>query len=1336
MSMQTRRREWRWLKHLVWVCSVTLVLAIAAVVVFFGSGAGNPLLRRVLIRRLQSATGARVELRSISIRWLALRATLKGLTIHGSEPPGTEPLFSAERVDAGLRIDSFWGRKVSLDDLVIEKPQVHIRVEKNGTTNIPSPPRGKPAKPIRETLFDLHVRHVEIKDGWVLYNDVRKPLVLQGDDLRLGIDAGGNLEQPLYFGMLDWKRLQVAKGRNVPMALDLSARFTLWRGGFTIEQAQIALGQSRFDAQAEMTDFANPKWTYRYRGWINFLDFRRILRSPHTPEGRVDVRGEGTFSAGNLTGTGSFVASEVNLNYSIFHAKGLGGRGTYRLDNRGVLIPELSGEAFGGTVRGKVTLRFAGMVFRAETHVQGMRIAQIFAAAEERNFPVDELRWDSVVNADTLETWTDSFQHFEVAGTSQWSAPANPAAGHVPVSASWKIRYLHDPERLTVESGAIETQTTRIQVSGAVGRASSELNVKFETGALEQYNDFIHAIQHSAPGSEQAKPISGTARFEGKVTGSWDSPTFSGHARGENLAYGNLELDAAEADIAYSESELSIARGRAQRGAMQADIAGQLALTKWSFLPDDEWSADVNFDKTPLQSLQALLGRAYPVDGLLSGQFHGRGTRAAPMVTGLFDLANGNVYGTVFDHLRGQLNLLPDEVQINTAELRIFPPGRESGRGAGIVTGSVGYRFSDHAVIADLVGAGLPLENFERLQLPRMPVAGQLTFHLKASGPARRPSGEGTFRVVDLRVGQDVIGSFEGTLNSDGNEAKLQLTSAMTNGSISGGYTIGLRDPYPVHGKILIQNIKLDPFLQTALHLKQFSGHGTADGEISAEGNLAKIDSVVVEAKFTKLTLDYANVRLENDGLVHLRSSSSEFSLEPATFRGIDTNIRVGGNIQFTGHRAVNLTLNGAVDLQLLSGYFPQIEARGPAQINGTFGGTLDHPRITGRVHLAGASIRAENPALGLTAIKGDITFDATRAFSDNITAEEGGGAVQLSGSVNYADRPIHYDLTAKTDQVRVRYPEGMSWLAGGILRLSGTPQAGLVSGRVTVERVTLAQGVEVAAALLTPQEQTSGPAANSPFFRNLQFDVEVASAPGARVEWPNAELEADASWRVRGSVEHPILLGHVHVLSGDLMFRGNRYRVTRGDLNFANPFQLNPDVNIEATTTIQQYEITLDFTGPANKLSLSYRSDPPLPSNDIITLLALGQTSSEAELRGGGTGASQSTTAGASALLSEAISSQVGGRLERLFGITKLRVEPGLAGLGATGSEQNAAARVTVQQQVTRDLTITYVSNVSSTQQQVIQVEYNVSRNISIVALRDYNGTFGIDIKIKKRFQ
>jgi translocation and assembly module TamB len=378
--------------------------------------------------------------------------------------------------------------------------------------------------------------------------------------------------------------------------------------------------------------------------------------------------------------------------------------------------------------------------------------------------------------------------------------------------------------------------------------------------------------------------------------------------------------------------------------------------------------------------------------------------------------------------------------------------------------------------------------------------------------------------------------------------------------------------------------------------------------------------------------------------------------------------------------------------------------------------------------------VRSADFPTGLSNVKGDLVFDANRLFFNNVTGEAGGGLISLSGTANYSEKPLRYDVTAKTDRIRVRYPEGMSWLVGGSLRLSGTPDGGLLSGKVQVQRVTLSGGIEAVGALTS---SSAGGSTTSNFLRNLQLDVEGSSTPDTRLEWPGAHLEAESSLRARGTAEHPILLGHIHVLSGDLYFHNNRYNVTRGDLNFSNPFRMDPVINFEATTNIQQYEITLNFTGQASKMSLSYRSDPPLPGNDIVALLALGQTSSETAMHGGATGQGGAAgNSGATALLTEAISSQLGGRAERLFGITRFRVDPGLAGFGTSTSGQNLGARVTVEQQVTRDLTVTYVSNVSSSQQQVIQVEYNLNRNISVVGLRDQNGTFGVDIKFKKRFQ
>jgi translocation and assembly module TamB len=280
------------------------------------------------------------------------------------------------------------------------------------------------------------------------------------------------------------------------------------------------------------------------------------------------------------------------------------------------------------------------------------------------------------------------------------------------------------------------------------------------------------------------------------------------------------------------------------------------------------------------------------------------------------------------------------------------------------------------------------------------------------------------------------------------------------------------------------------------------------------------------------------------------------------------------------------------------------------------------------------------------------------------------------------------------------------------------------------VDRVLITQSVDLAGFMLAAREPVTGPSTTLPLLRNLQFDIQADSGPDSRMEWAGARVQTDASLRLRGTWEHPILLGHIHLLSGEMSFRGNQYTIARGDINFSNPFRLDPVLNVEATTTIRQYGVTLDFTGPASRLTLAYRSDPPLPSSDIIALLALGSTSSESTQR---TATGQAPGAGASTLLSEAISSQLGGRIERLFGISHFRVDPFVAGPTAG---QSAIARVTIEQQVTRGLVITYISDVTSSQRQVIQIEYAISQEFSVVALRDENGTFGLDVIRKTRFK
>jgi translocation and assembly module TamB len=223
--------------------------------------------------------------------------------------------------------------------------------------------------------------------------------------------------------------------------------------------------------------------------------------------------------------------------------------------------------------------------------------------------------------------------------------------------------------------------------------------------------------------------------------------------------------------------------------------------------------------------------------------------------------------------------------------------------------------------------------------------------------------------------------------------------------------------------------------------------------------------------------------------------------------------------------------------------------------------------------------------------------------------------------------------------------------------------------------------------------------------------------------------LLTDVDLSLQGTLADPVILGTVRSRSGEAFFRGSRYTLNRGEVRMTNPARTQPVLDLEATTRVQRYDLTIDVSGTFDRLKFAYRSDPPLPTEDVISLLALGFSQQENEL---------STHAGrplpavqAGALLSQALSSQMSSRAQRLFGSSHIKVDPNVLGAGGA-----SGARITFEQQVTRDLTLTYVSNTAESQYRVIQFEWAVSDNTSLIGVRDQNGIFGVEIKFRKRFR
>ena len=242
-------------------------------------------------------------------------------------------------------------------------------------------------------------------------------------------------------------------------------------------------------------------------------------------------------------------------------------------------------------------------------------------------------------------------------------------------------------------------------------------------------------------------------------------------------------------------------------------------------------------------------------------------------------------------------------------------------------------------------------------------------------------------------------------------------------------------------------------------------------------------------------------------------------------------------------------------------------------------------------------------------------------------------------------------------------------------------------------------------------------------------MDVEVVTAAEIRLETGAARnLQGDVNLRMQGTLASPVLLGRIGIQQGEVVFAGKSYNVTRGDVSFVNPARIEPVLNITVEARVQQYDISLDFSGPPDRLVVTYRSDPPLPSSDILALLVAGssrQTNSESATP------RAVPQIGAQSLLSQALSAQIGNRLDRIFGAGRIRVDPQLAGFG-----QPANASVALEQQLADNFTIVYVTDVTSVRRQIIQGEWIITPRYSLGGIRDENGLFGINLQMKLRFR
>jgi translocation and assembly module TamB len=937
-----------------------------------------------------------------------------------------------------------------------------------------------------------------------------------------------------------------------------------------------------------------------------------------------------------------------------------------------------------------------------------------------------------------------------------------PLAGEVAVSADHGVfqiqrANLQTPSTTLAASGqfSMEQPVSNLNVNVASSDASELQRLLISSGALSDLEEQFH---------DYGIDLAGKLAFNGTLTGALKDPVVNGHAELASLLVNDRDLGSLAANISSTATETRVNDGRlAQAGGGGAQFSLVVPRTG-----KNNASIDATLDRMNLTNLVAALPftaqtreQIGDTQGEVSGTVHITGMPDA--MSGVADIRSspGKLAGEPLQSMTAHATFTGSAVDVDKVDLNF---------NAGHITASGKYDVQTKAFDLTASGDRVQLERLQALaNRPNLPkIAGTATIknlHLTGTGPDVT-----TYTASFDAESNDITinGKPGGTIAIVGRTENKQLNVTLTSTALLGA------QPQVVTARVDLSQEKLPAVVESTMNganitqlLRIFvpaevTVTGRATGTLKLAGDLLDEDGyptihgLVGNATFSELAIDIGEgaqqINLAAAEPVVIDVTPGEIVFRDSHFTGTQTNVTVAGAIATNTGGRNTLAINGRVNLRVLTVFSPDLISSGTAQLDVNVGGTYENQRVTGQASVAGAtvSVYLGDQRVMLSNLKGSILFNAQQAQIERaLEGTIGGGSFSVTGGARLDGFSVSQFLFKIVGtSMTMDYPQDFRSTVDANLEVRGgippdcvgskCELTEFISGDVRVRRAEYTKDIELAELINQRPPPTLEEGSEFTFAQTANFDKLRVEGRNALIMHNNiGDVVASVSLQLDGPVKDPIIEGRITATRGTLNFRNNPYEITRGLIDLPARFDADPILNIEAQSVIRGYRVNATIEGPLSHPTTSVGSEPSLPQADVVSLILTGTLTSTDS---GTSVLAQSGLGTAASLLTDAlINAPISKATNKLFGLSRLEINPVI-------STTNSAptARLTAARRVTKDMTITYSTNIASDPNQVLSVEYRLSNRMSFVAqyeqgsnrnLSTRNNNYSFEIRFQKRF-
>lgn len=571
----------------------------------------------------------------------------------------------------------------------------------------------------------------------------------------------------------------------------------------------------------------------------------------------------------------------------------------------------------------------------------------------------------------------------------------------------------------------------------------------------------------------------------------------------------------------------------------------------------------------------------------------------------------------------------------------------------------------------------------------------------------------GTFNAASATLAGQPLTQVRASLDWDGESNRLAfpaLEAAYSGGTVTGSGSIGFRDQtFSIDAAASgIDLAVFDPKLKGKISF-DLKGAGSLESD-AASGTFSIADAAIGNLAGAgasgRLEVRYPNERLSATLTGMFRPGESEFSASfsyPQPGGGFAAEIK-GRLTQFDFFMpwpGVRGELNYLADIK---------GGTGPLQVNGV----LD---------FKGPLFPIPKFAQSLDDFSGLVFIQNDRATIRSLRAKLGGGDISGTGEILFGGGGISsIDVRVEGKDMVLALLERTRARADGSLRLVKNASRFTLSGDIELRDVLWRR--EISEKFSFTSEPSLETARTPGIFDDLELDVRLHADQNAVLQNALGRIQGRFDLTVSGRVSAPVILGEIEGLRGNVLFQDRDFRVLRARLSFFNPASAEPYVDFLGETFLKDYRVTFSLSGPTDRLKPEFSSSPPLPAEDVLALLALGESFKRTYSY------DTSSQLGTGSLLSFQLGEEAGKRAERLFSLDRFRIDPFVL-----GASTEMTARLTVGKKISRNVILLYSTNLTSQREEIIRLEWEFSESFSLVGMRDERGRISFDAKWRKRF-